>query len=340
MKSRPGGRCGGQDFTFLVTQLANYNAGGGFPVIREAQLQATENLFNTGLAVAIDIGDPTYIHPGDKQDVGLRLGLAARAITYGQTVPYSGPIYDHMAIEGSSIRLFFKHTETGLTFNGNVGTGFEIAGANNVFSAATAVIDAATSTVVVSGSAVTAPTNIRYAWAGNPMASLYNGGAPPLLPASPFRTDAPSLPPPIGGGTSDAGIVATSDAGSNGVDATLSDANGSDATGSDAGGSLIADAGVSPSPADAGGSTPAPDGSAGTPDAALVADAGLPSGQLPEASPSAPPSTSAGGAANGAGGCSCHVATRHDDAPAGLAAFVAGWALIARSRGRRKRNPT
>jgi sialate O-acetylesterase len=82
----------GQDFTFLVTQLANYNGGGTFPVIREAQLQATETVFNTGLAVTIDIGDPIYIHPGDKQDVGLRLGLAARAITYGQPIADSGPL--------------------------------------------------------------------------------------------------------------------------------------------------------------------------------------------------------------------------------------------------------
>ncbi|MDP9151426.1 MAG: hypothetical protein M3O36_16000 [Myxococcota bacterium] len=77
-----------------VTQLANYAPGGAFPFIRETQLQSTETVFGTGLRVTIDIGNPTYIHPGDKHDVGLRLGLAARALTYGQAVPYSGPIYE------------------------------------------------------------------------------------------------------------------------------------------------------------------------------------------------------------------------------------------------------
>ncbi len=324
----------GQDFTFLVTQLANYAPGGTFPFIREAQLQATETVFNTGLAVTIDIGNPTYIHPGDKQDVGLRLGLAARAITYGQAVPYSGPLYDHMTIEGSSIRLFFKHTETGLTFKGNVGTGFEIAGANNVFSPATAVIDAATSTVVVSSPAVTAPKNVHYAWAGNPMASLYNGGAAPLLPASPFRTDAVPLPPPIVGGASDAGLVTASDAGLVAASDAGSTADGSDAA-ADATtvGSGTADADTAAPSADGADTGPAPSASSGDTDAA-----GATSG-LPEASASTSSSGSPGAATGGAGGCSCRIATRHDGTGAGLAACAAGWVLIAWRRARRKGEP-
>ena len=73
------------DFPFLFVQIANWNTEPGelWPEVRNAQRQALA-LRNTGMAVTIDIGDPNDIHPKNKQDVGLRLSLAARAITYGE----------------------------------------------------------------------------------------------------------------------------------------------------------------------------------------------------------------------------------------------------------------
>ena len=201
----------GQDFTFIITQLPNYSvSSSGWPVLREAQLQTTQYLPNTGLAVLIDIGNPTYVHPADKQDVGLRLGLVAESVTYGQDVAAYGPLYDHMAVEGSSIRLYFTHTEAGVAFKGDTATGFEIAGADGNFVTATAVIQP-DSTILVSAASVTAPKNVHYCWAGNPTASLFNK-ATPAIPSSPFRTEAPALPgPPIAG--PDGGVVPPKDSG-------------------------------------------------------------------------------------------------------------------------------
>ena len=48
-----------------------------------------ENVF---MAVAIDLGDPTSpfgsVHPRDKQDVGARLAVGARAVVFNDTDVY------------------------------------------------------------------------------------------------------------------------------------------------------------------------------------------------------------------------------------------------------------
>jgi sialate O-acetylesterase len=45
------------------------------------------------MVVAFDNADPTdpgNIHPKNKQDIGKRLSLIARAKVYGENIPYSG----------------------------------------------------------------------------------------------------------------------------------------------------------------------------------------------------------------------------------------------------------
>jgi sialate O-acetylesterase len=62
--------------------------------------------------------------------------------------------------------------------------GFAVAGPDGVFTWADARIEG--NEVVVSAPAVETPVAVRYAWADNPEANLYNGAG---LPAVPFRTD-------------------------------------------------------------------------------------------------------------------------------------------------------
>jgi sialate O-acetylesterase len=173
------------DFPFLYVQLANFktNGGPGWPELREAQLQ-TLSLANTGMAVTIDIGTPDDIHPKDKQDVGRRLALAARAIAYGEKIEYSGPLFRAARPENGAMRIWFDHAESGLVAHGGGALrGFEIAGADGHFVPAEARIDGAT--VVVSSRDVAKPAAVRYAWADNPDCNLFNGAG---LPASPFRS--------------------------------------------------------------------------------------------------------------------------------------------------------
>ncbi len=178
------------DFPFLFVQLANWQKLQTKPVddawaeLREAQLK-TLALPNTGMAVAIDIGNPEDIHPKNKQEVGRRLALNAFKLVYGQDVVNSGPIYKSMAIEGNKIRLSFTHVDGGLVAHGGDKLkGFAIAGEDKKFVWADAKIDE--KTILVWSNKIPHPVAVRYAWAINPICNLYNSAG---LPASPFRTD-------------------------------------------------------------------------------------------------------------------------------------------------------
>ena len=170
------------DFPFLFVQLANFKASPAWADLREAQRQ-TLSLANTGMAVTIDIGNPDNVHPTDKQDVGLRLALAARVIAYGEKIEDSGPTLRKAVREGAGLRVWFDHTTGGLVAKGGAVKGFEIAGANRKFAAADAHIEGRS--IVVSNAAVAAPVYVRYAYADNPDCNLFNGEG---LPASPFRS--------------------------------------------------------------------------------------------------------------------------------------------------------
>jgi len=179
------------DFPFLFVQLANFMAAQQQPVedsawaeLREAQLMAL-SLPKTGMAVTIDIGEADNIHPKDKQTVGARLALAARAVAYGEDIVHCGPIYQSMKVEDGKAILSFTHVGSGLIArDGEPLKGFAICGADKKFVWADAQISG--NQVIVSSPDVAQPVAVRYGWANNPVCNLYNAEG---LPASPFRTD-------------------------------------------------------------------------------------------------------------------------------------------------------
>ncbi len=173
------------DFPFLFVQLAAYRAqkGSDWPLLRESQA-ITLSVRNTGMAVAIDAGEETNIHPKYKQIVGHRLALAARAVAYGEDVPFLGPTYQGMETRGDSIVVSFAHADGGLVAKGEELKGFSIAASNREFVEASARIDG--NKVVVSSLDVLQPVAVRYGWADYPDCNLYNGSD---LPAVSFRTD-------------------------------------------------------------------------------------------------------------------------------------------------------
>jgi sialate O-acetylesterase len=189
---------GDPDLPFLFVQLAGYERnpymhGITYPVLRDAQTAAL-SLPKTGMAVAIDLGDPRDIHPPQKIPISERLVLAARKIGYGEDIVYSGPVFKKMVIDESVATLRFDHCESGLIakelelagrkLTADMLHGFEIAGADEKFYPADAHIKG--DRVQVRSPKVTSPVAVRYGYHGYPYANLYNTEG---LPASPFRTD-------------------------------------------------------------------------------------------------------------------------------------------------------
>jgi sialate O-acetylesterase len=179
------------DFPFLFVQLANYMAiqpapsESNWAALREAQTMTLDAAPNTGMVVIIDIGETSDIHPKNKQDVGKRLALAAKAKAYGENITYSGPIFNSMTVQDNKAVIRFRHVDGGLAArDGGELKGFAIAGADKKFVWAKAKIEG--DTVVVWSDEVTKPVAVRYAWADNPICNLINKAG---LPASPFRTD-------------------------------------------------------------------------------------------------------------------------------------------------------
>ena len=181
------------DFPFLFVQLANFMATTDDPgqesnwaELRGSQAK-TLAVKNTGMAVAIDIGEADDIHPRNKQDVGKRLALAAKKIAYGQDLLYSGPSLKMAKVKGNKVKVKFDHVGAGLVAKDGQAQlkGFALAGPDGIYQWAEARLDGKDG-IVVSHPSINSPRHIKYAWANNPgELNLVNSEG---LPTVPFKT--------------------------------------------------------------------------------------------------------------------------------------------------------
>ena len=187
------------DFPFLFVQLAAFRQihptprDAQWPWLREAQTEALK-LANTGMAVAIEAGHQTNIHPPQKPTVAERLALAALDVAYGQDVVSQGPTFRKMALRGAKAVIAFDHVGDGLVAEGvsldghelpaGELRGFAVCGEDGRFKWASATIEG--DTVVLSHPEVNTPVAVRYAWDEFPLCNLYSKAG---LPTPPFRTD-------------------------------------------------------------------------------------------------------------------------------------------------------
>jgi sialate O-acetylesterase len=178
-----------RELPFIGVQLAPYQGGKSgvdYAELRDAQLHATKVLPKVGIAVITDAGDEKDIHPRQKEPVGARLALNARALAYNEKLIYSGPVFKQAKYQGENVTLTFDHVGGGLVAKDGDLVGFTVAGDDNVFHPAKAVIKG--DTVIVTSDKVSKAAAVRYGWVNfaKPTLNLFNKDG---LPASPFRTD-------------------------------------------------------------------------------------------------------------------------------------------------------
>jgi sialate O-acetylesterase len=174
---------------FLIVSLANYGdpqrapGASGWAEIREAQREAAQADGHAAVVVAMDLGDRLDIHPANKQEVGRRLALAAKALAYGAPVPPPGPEVVGAERTPQGILVTFRGVKGRLhAWSGAQPLGFELcAETQQSCRYAEAAADGATVRLADDGRPA---TRVRYAWADAPVVNLYDE-AP--LPAGPFE---------------------------------------------------------------------------------------------------------------------------------------------------------
>jgi len=177
------------DFPFLYVQLPGLNRP-EWPWFRDGQRRTLGQLNNVGMAVTIDTGHPSNVHPTLKKPVGQRLAKWALGTIYKLPAhtTYAGPLLDVAEREGDSLVISFNHVGAGLkSADGKPLRHFEVCGKDGIFHAATAKI-IGKHVIAVSSSNVPAPDDARYGWLPypNPAVNLFNSAN---LPASPFTTE-------------------------------------------------------------------------------------------------------------------------------------------------------
>jgi len=174
------------DLPFLYVQISSFHSDGeNWGVIRDAQRRAL-SVTNTAMAVSLDVGTVSNVHPPDKQTVATRLALAARNLVYHEPIEDMGPTFRQATTEPGAMRVWFDHASGGLQVaaQANLEAAFELAGDDHMFVPAHAVVEG--ETVLVTTKTILHPRYVRYAWASDSFGGLYNQLH---LPASTFSSE-------------------------------------------------------------------------------------------------------------------------------------------------------
>lgn len=172
----------------VIVQLPGYGPRSPRPVdapwaqLREAQRIVANEDTGTGLAVTIDLGVSTDIHPAHKDVVGERMGQEALRIAHQRTVASAPqPVRATRTREGIEIAL--RSAEGLMVTGGMEPVGFELCDASGACRFARASVRGQSVLIIDDGRPA---SEVRYAWQGSPTINLYARSG---LPVVPFRLE-------------------------------------------------------------------------------------------------------------------------------------------------------
>lgn len=182
------------DFPFYFCQIAPYDysllfkSGEEVPnsaFLREQQAKAAEIIPNSGMAVLMDAGLETCIHPRQKHKAGERLCLQALCKTYGvKGLVCDPPVYKEMEVKGDTVIVTFDRNKMWPAGRGVFTSKcFQVAGEDRVFHPAEAWI--VQKRVYVKSKDVPHPVAVRYGFENWVDGDLYGEE----IPVSSFRSD-------------------------------------------------------------------------------------------------------------------------------------------------------
>ena len=172
------------ELPFYYVQLSSIDRP-SWPWFRDSQRRFLTQISNTGMAVSSDKGDSLNVHPAHKQEVGERLAAWALNKTYHhKNVVPSGPLFKSVSFKNGAAYISFDYSEGLHASDNNEIRTFELAGGDQIFYPAKAVV--VNGELKVWSDKVKEPTIVRYGWQPFTRANLVNGAG---LPASTFRSD-------------------------------------------------------------------------------------------------------------------------------------------------------
>ena len=170
------------ELPFAIVQLANYMEPSAQPQqsqwarLRESQHRAALSDPRAGLAVAIDLGEPSDIHPLRKKELAERCALCFDRLVYNKKVTLSPELVSASAESGRVVLSFDQTLAAGAV------RGFEVADASGRFRNVEAEASGHAVVLNVAGDVKA----IRYAWKDNPVEANLRAEATGL-PAVPFE---------------------------------------------------------------------------------------------------------------------------------------------------------
>ena len=171
------------DMPFLFVQLPGMKRP-HWVEFRVSQQKVHDAVSNTGMAITMDVGNPTDVHPKRKQPVGDRLARIALEQFYGKNIISHGPTLKSKRFRKGKLELRFDHIVKGLkTKNGMPPTGFELMDEAGEWYNAEAKIFGLNK-ILLSNMEIMNPKAIRYGWSPypEPALNLINSVGLPIAP--------------------------------------------------------------------------------------------------------------------------------------------------------------